>query len=106
MKKMLSCVVVLFLLLSVAAFADRAAIDEVTQAFDALATEAETIAQLEIIGIDDFSGLEQAAQAADPKVEAIEDEKQWEIQDGKNLAEINERFNKAMTTVAKTLLRY
>ena len=106
MKKMLICAMVLFVVITAAAFADRNAIDEVIQAYEAVIVEAENVAQMSLIAPGDFSVLEEKAEDVGPKIEAIQEEREWSIQDAKQLAELNTRFNLAMTTIAQTLLKY
>jgi len=106
MKKTILFAVVLLLALSPLIFANRAAIDEVIAAYEQVVVEAEAVAELALIGTNDFAELEGKAEAAGPKVLAIQAEKEWAIRDAIKLAELNGRFNKAMTIIAKKLLQY
>ena len=106
MKKILICAAVLLLAVTAVTFADRAAIDEVIQAYEAVVVEAENVAEMSLIATADLSALEEKADEVIPAIEAIQDEREWVIGDAKNLAELNGRFNEAMTKIAQTLLQY
>ena len=106
MKKILFCVLALLLVFSATAFADRNAIEEVIQAYESVVVEAETIANMPLIDPNDISALEERAADADPRVQAIADEREWVIQDARRLVELNVRFNQAMTSIALKLLQY
>ena len=104
MKKLILCVVVL--LLAGALFADRNAIEEAISAYEAVVVEAENVANRPLIATEDFSALEQKAEAVGPNVEALESEREWGIRDTITLADLNARFNQAMTAIAKKLIQY
>ena len=106
MKKILICAAVLFLALTAVAFADRAAIDEVIQAYEAVVAETEALAAMPLIATADLAVLEQKAEAVAPKLSAIQQEREWAVRDAKNLAELNGRFNVAMTKIAQKLVQY
>ena len=106
MKKGILFIVVLLLVLNVAAFADRNAIDAAIQAYEAIVTEAESVAQRPLIAVSDVAALEERAQAVGPMIQAIENEREWAISDVRHLAELNDRFNRAMTDIAKKLLQF
>ena len=58
MKKVFLFIVVLLLVLNALAFADRNAIDAVIQAYEAIVTEAEAVAQKPLIAVSDVAVLE------------------------------------------------
>jgi len=107
MKKVLLCAVVLFLALTGAAFADRAAIDGAISAYEAIVAEAENVAGMPLAGTSEVAVLEQKAAAAADRIKQLEGERELTIQDAKRSAELNDRFNKAMVIiVSQKLLRY
>ena len=106
MKKILFCTIVLFLVLTASVFASRNAIDEVIQAYEAIVIETENVAKMPLIAASDFTALQEKADDAIQKIEAIENEKEWVIRDALDLADLNFRFNQAMTAIAKKLLQY
>nr|AGS53356.1 hypothetical protein [uncultured bacterium contig00014] len=106
MKKAFFCVLVLFLFFTAAVFADRGAIEGVITAYEAVVTEAENVAGMPLIAPDNLSALQQNAEAVAPRVAAIENEREWAIQDAVRLAALNVRFNQAMTAITKKLVQY
>jgi len=106
MKKTFIFVAVLFLAFTGSLFADRAQIDGVIQAYEAIVVEAEQVAEMQFIASADFSALQEKAAAAIAPIEAIAGERAWSIPDALNLAELNARFNLAMTKIAQTLLKH
>ena len=106
MKKVIFCAVVLLLALNAIVFADRRAIDEVIQAYEDIVIESEVVAQMPLVSSSNFIALDEKAADAGPKILAIENEKEWGIQDVKRLADLNARFNLAMTAIAKKALQY
>jgi len=106
MKKVIFCAMVLFLALTASVFADRVAIDDTIKAYEAVIVEAESLAAMQLIAPSDFSALEGKAEAVGPALQGIENEREWTIQDTKALAELNVRFNAAMTAIAKIIIKY
>jgi cupin superfamily acireductone dioxygenase involved in methionine salvage len=106
MKKFLFCALVLCVTGAAFVFADRNAIDETVSAYEAVIVEAENLAAMPLIAVNDFTAIQQKAEAVGPKIAAIENEREWAIQDAIKLAELNARFNKAMTAIAKIVVKY
>ena len=106
MKKALFCGVVLFLILAASVFAERAQIEEAVSSYEAIAAEAEKLAEKPLVDINDFSVLDEKATAAEAKIKALENEREWMIQDAKRLAVLRARFNQAMATVVQKLFKY
>ena len=107
MKKVIFIGVVLFLVLAAAAFANRPEIDQALAAYEAIVAEAETLAQKDlIVASDEFTAIDQKAEAAVAAIEAVAAEKEWMIQDAKKSAELRIRFNTAMASVVQKLLKY
>jgi cupin superfamily acireductone dioxygenase involved in methionine salvage len=104
MKKILFCA--LCLAITALVFADRNAIDETIQAYEAVIVEAETLAAMPLIATSDFTTIQQKAENVGQKIPEIENEREWKIQDAINLAELNARFNRAMTAISKILVQY
>ena len=106
MKKVIFIGAVLFLVLAAAAFANRPEIDQALAAYEAIVVEAETLAEKELVASDDFTTIDQKAEAAISAIEAVSAEKEWMIQDAKKSAELRIRFNAAMASVVQKLLKY
>jgi cupin superfamily acireductone dioxygenase involved in methionine salvage len=106
MKKILFCSLVLCAAIAASVFADRNAIDETVKAYEAVVVEAETLAAMPLIATNDFTAIQQKAEAVGPRIAGIENEREWAIQDAVRLADLNARFNKAMTAIAKIIVKY
>ena len=109
MKKVFLCAMVLFLALSAAVFADRNAIEEIIIVYENVVMEAESIARLPYTSVMDFARAERAyveAVATRQVIQAFQNDRGWLIDDVWRLAVLNERFNQAMTTIAKKLMNY
>ena len=109
MKKVFVCAVVLFLALSVTAFADRNAIEEIILVYESVVIEAEEISLLAYNHQNDFIRAERAyydAVATREIIRAFIVERGWLIDDLWVLADLNYRFNVAMTTIAKKIMNY
>jgi len=107
MRKVIFCAAVLFFALATAAFAGRAEIDGAISAYEAVVTEAENIAGMPLVSSSEISTLEEKARAVEEKVSAVQNEREFTIKDAARSAELNGRFNKAMTTIiVEKLLKY
>lgn len=107
MKKVFFFTAVLFLVITAAVFAGREEIEEAITAYEAVVAEAENIAQMPLVATGDVSVLEEKAEAAGAKIQAVENEREFTIQDAKRSAELNGRFNQAMVTImVQKLLKY
>ncbi|MDR0447230.1 MAG: hypothetical protein LBH07_01025 [Treponema sp.] len=106
MKKIIFCGVVLFFALAASVFAGRTEIDEAIGSYEAIVVEAENLAERPLVAANDFSALDERARAAESKISAVANEREWQIQDAKRSAELRTRFNQAMATVIQKLLKY
>jgi len=107
MKKVFFIGVVLFLAIAATAFASREEIDSAISAYEAVVTEAETLANADLLfDMAEFNAIDKRAQDAGTAIAAIQSAKEWKIQDAKRAVELRVRFNTAMTTAIKKLLQY
>ena len=106
MKKTIFIAAVLFLVLTAAAFAERAEAEQAIASYEAIVVEAEALAEKPLVTTDDFSVLDEKAKAADATIQAVQSESEWLIQDAKNTAELRTRFNQAIATIMEKLLKY
>jgi exonuclease III len=103
MKKILVCVMVLFLAFAAAVFADSFAIEQAFQAYEAVVVEAENIARRPSISLGDFSAIDEKADIADMRIQAVANQIDLSLRDTKRLAILNTRFSDAILTMALKL---
>ena len=106
MKKVFFCGVVLCLILTGMAFANRPEIEEVIGSYEAIVVEAENLAGMPLVDTNDFSAVDEKANAAEAKIAAVQNEREWLIQDAKQVAMLRARFNQAMAMVIQKLMKY
>ncbi|MDR0289964.1 MAG: hypothetical protein LBI06_03430 [Treponema sp.] len=106
MKKVLFCSAVLFLVFAAAAFAERAEVEAVVSAFEAIVVEAEKLAEMPLVAPADFAAIDDKAKASEAAVNAVANERGWLINDARQIAALKERFNQAMAAITQKLLRY
>ncbi|MDR0455473.1 MAG: hypothetical protein LBH20_02165 [Treponema sp.] len=106
MKKVLLCAAVLFFAFTAAVFAGRMEIEAAIKSYEDIVVEAENLSQKALIVEADFSALEERGKAAEAKIDVVQNEMEWLIQDAKQSAGLRARFNQAIATMMKNLLRY
>jgi uncharacterized protein YfcZ (UPF0381/DUF406 family) len=106
MKKVLLCAAVLFFAFTAAVFAGRMEIEDAIKSYEDIVVEAESLAQKPLILEADFSALDEKARAAEAKINVVQNEMEWMIQDAKQSAGLRARFNQAIAAMMKNLLRY
>jgi len=85
---------------------DRSAIEEAIDSYEAVVNEAEALAEMHLVDPSDFSDIDAKAEEAGEKIAEIESVKDWLIEDAKRSAELNVRFNEAISTIVHKLLNY
>jgi hypothetical protein len=103
MKRVFFGVAALLVLVQVAVFADRKAVDDYLKSYEAVVVETETLAEKATIGPLDLLPLQQKALDFSQKALAVQTDTTWSLQDSTKLLALTERYNKALETITKKM---
>ena len=106
MKKVVFCGAVLFLAIAALAFAGRAEIDATLDSYEALVVEAENLAGLHLVDMDDFAALDERGTEFDSAAAAVMNDRDWKVEDARRATELRNRFNQAIGIMILKLLQY
>ena len=104
MKRGLLFLVVLFVVIGQGfLFADRNAVNDFLQSYEAVVVEAETLAKNAAINAMEMMPLTQKAMEFSQKAQTVQSDTSWTIQDTMKLMDLTNRYTEAADAITKKL---
>ena len=104
MKRGLLCLVVLFVVIGQGfLFADRNAVNDFLNSYEAVVVEAETLAKKATINAMEMMPLTQKAMEFSQRSQTIQTDTSWTVQDTMKLLDLTNRYTEATDAITKKL---
>ena len=104
MKRGLLCLVVLFVVIGQSfLFADRNAVNDFLNSYEAVVVEAETLAKKATINAMEMMPLSQKAMEFSQRSQTIQTDTSWTVQDTMKLLDLTNRYTEATDAITKKL---